>query len=163
LRLADNAYDANHGVALPIQAGSGSGHAFYLVNPAAQLFNATTNVNLSTDTIDLGYRHGFINNTAIVYDAGAFPAIRGLERGTVYYAIVDPAHPTQLQLAATPSGSAIDLTSAPAAPQHSVSAYSSVAKSTDFGPKEVSYYGGPTDNSIATSFGSGIIPSTGTA
>src|SRR5262249_17765495 len=146
LKLADSPTGANFGGAIGLSPGLGSGHTLYAVAPAAQPLNPTTNVNLTPDTTHLGYRHRLRTGDPIAYAAGGFAEIGGLTDRRVYYAIVDETKPTQLKLAATlddaKKGIAINLTSAPTAPQHTVRAVSFTTRSTDFGPGDVAYSGG---------------------
>ncbi|MCH5377745.1 MAG: hypothetical protein JJ992_27630, partial [Planctomycetes bacterium] len=67
----------------------------------------TQRVDVDTDTIDLPYAHGLETGDAVRYFNGGGENIGGLTSNQFYYVIkVDD---TALQLAATPTGSAIDL------------------------------------------------------
>src|SRR5262249_7686738 len=82
----------------------GSGAQIYTAMPAAAVQTFTpTSVDTTTNTIDLGYDHAFTTGEPLFYDNSGSPDtdIGGLQRGHVYYAIVDPSQPTKLRLAAS--------------------------------------------------------------
>jgi hypothetical protein len=103
----------------------GSGAQIYTALPAAN--RTTFTPTLSGNTLDLGYDHGFTTGEPIFYDnTGADSTdIGGLQRGHVYYAIVDPSQPTKLRLAASSADAtaivpvAVNLTSAGSGSGHS--------------------------------------------
>src|SRR5262249_53353683 len=65
----------------------GGGAQIYTAMPAADVQTFTPSVDTTTNTIDLGYAHGFTTGEPIFYDnSGAESTdIGGLERGHVYY------------------------------------------------------------------------------
>ena len=67
-----------------------------------------TDVDDSSNTIDLGFNPGFTDGEALVYNDASDKRIGGLVNGTTYYAIVNPASPTTLQLSATPKSGNTD-------------------------------------------------------
>ena len=67
-----------------------------------------TDVDETSNTIDLGFNPGFTDGEALVYNDASDQRIGGLTNGTTYYAIVNPASPTTLQLAATPKSGDVD-------------------------------------------------------
>jgi hypothetical protein len=77
------------------------GAKIYTSMPAADV--STFQPTLSGDTLDLGYDHGFTTGEPIFYDNSGDKStdIGGLQRGHVYYAIVDDSNPTKLRLAAS--------------------------------------------------------------
>ena len=64
-------------------------------------FDPAQSVDNVADTIDLGSTYGLSTGDVVLYDAGAGPAIGGLEDGRTYFAIVDSADPGKVRLAAT--------------------------------------------------------------
>jgi hypothetical protein len=54
---------------------------------------------LNSTTLDLGYAHGFITSTPLVYEPGTGTAMSGLSPGQTYFAIFDQTNPTRLKLA----------------------------------------------------------------
>jgi hypothetical protein len=82
--------------------------------PVPQYFDGSSSsaVNATTDTITLGYDHGFMTGQEVFYDSGADVNVGGLLTGVTYYAIV--TGPRTLKLARTRDdalkGTAIDLT-----------------------------------------------------
>ncbi len=71
-------------------------------------FTSGVTVTPATDTIDFGVAHGLSDNATILLSGSAAPG--GTAFDTVYYAIVTGAN--TIQLSETPSGSALDITSA---------------------------------------------------
>jgi hypothetical protein len=63
------------------------------------------------NSIDTALPHGLTNGQPVVYDDGGGSDVGGLQNGHLYYAVVDPSNPNQLQLSATSGGSPIALTS----------------------------------------------------
>lgn len=55
-------------------------------------------VDGTTDSLNLGYAHGFASGEAVVYDSGGGPEIDGLTDGGTYYVITIPGEPTLLKL-----------------------------------------------------------------
>ena len=54
---------------------------------------------LNSTTLDLGYAHGFITGTPLVYEPGTGTAMSGLSPNNTYFAIFDNNNPTRLKLA----------------------------------------------------------------
>ncbi|MEM6468238.1 MAG: hypothetical protein AAF802_01620 [Planctomycetota bacterium] len=90
-QLADTPAKATNGEALTLDPTKATGMVHRL--------RATTLDH--TNAIDLGYNHGFKTGDTLVYTNGRGQSIKGLAQGNLYYAIVDPASPTKLQLAVT--------------------------------------------------------------
>ena len=73
-------------------------------------------VDETTDTLNLGYAHGFATGDAVIYDSGGGPEINGLTDGGTYYVITVPGEPTLLKLSTTDTlDNVIDLDPATAA------------------------------------------------
>ncbi len=79
------------------------GAQIYTSMPAADVKTFTPTVDTTNNTIDLGYNPGFTTGEPIFYDNSGPPStdIGGLQRGHVYYAIVNPSQPTKIRLASS--------------------------------------------------------------
>ena len=76
-------------------------------------FDPASAVDSAGDTIDVGPDHGLETGDVVRYGANDGAAIGGLEHGTFYFVIFDPASPNEIRLARTyqdaRAGTAIDI------------------------------------------------------
>ena len=90
--IGDNAkVSGAGGGALTVKNGT------FTVVPLDTRFNPRTAVNAGTDTIDLGYAHGYSAGQRVLYDNAGATDIPGLTDGGTYYVI--PAGGTSVKLA----------------------------------------------------------------
>ena len=114
LQLDDSYADAISANPTPVTitgAGVGSNQHFDVVNAATQTFDGSQSSSNLQNVIDFGYDHGFTNGEEVVYNDDGGTHIGGLTSGHTYYAILNDATPTLLELSKTDGGSAINLTS----------------------------------------------------
>src|SRR6185503_6042256 len=76
-----------------------------------KLFNPSTAIDSSAETINLAYAHGFTTGDSVVYSSGGGDSIGGIGHGNIYYVIVVDATTIQLAETATAAdnGEEIDL------------------------------------------------------
>jgi hypothetical protein len=114
VKLAAGPSDALLGNAIPLTSGGNAAQTFTPVTLAPGDSFGPSGVITAGDvnTIVAATPVGFTNGETVVYDNGGGSDVGGLANGQLYYAVVDPTQPTRLQLAATPGGTPITLTSA---------------------------------------------------
>ncbi len=112
VELALTADDAVHGRAVDLLSGGElQGHTLTTASGTAFRFGSAA-VNTSLNNVTVGAGHGLTTAQAVVYHSRR--AVGGLDSATTYYAIVDPARPGLVKLAASAAdaaaGRALDLT-----------------------------------------------------
>ncbi|MFO0880817.1 MAG: hypothetical protein U0840_26095, partial [Gemmataceae bacterium] len=165
LRLADTLQAARAGQARTLTPGTGLNHNLQLAVTGTRTFNAVTQVDITQDTIDLGYAHGYVAGQAVVYQRGGFATIGNLVEGQVYYVIPVANEPTKIRLANTLAdaitSTARDLTSLPAAPTQTLQVVTLAGSTSPFGPSAVDFYSTQQD-SIAVTLGPDLLAAPGT-
>jgi len=96
-----------------IQAGGditiSAGHGEVPAPSADGTFNAATDVDINTETIDLGLKHGLLTGDTVTYDKKGGTVIGGLGHGRTYGVIVEDSD-SKLKLGTTFQTGAVDIT-----------------------------------------------------
>ena len=100
IQLAATLEDAEQGTFIPFQQ--------YPTLTGGSTSVPVSDVNETDGTITFDSNPGFTDGEALTYHAVAGQLIGGLTDGTTYYAIVNPASPDTLQLAATAPVGGVD-------------------------------------------------------
>jgi hypothetical protein len=115
IKLAATENDATSGNAITLTSnGTSLTQSFQTVNvgQSGPTFGASQVITSGqANSINTVLPTGYSSGQPVVYNDGGGTDIGGLVSGALYYAIVNPSNSSQIQLAATPGGPAITLTS----------------------------------------------------
>jgi hypothetical protein len=141
IKLAASRDDATAGRAINLTAnGSSPTQSIQAVNTgiSGPTFGPAEVVTSDqANSINTALPHGLTNGQAVVYNNGGSTGIDGLTNGHLYYAVVDPSNPNQLQLAPSSGGSALTLTSHGTSTSQSVQGATLGTPTSPFGPSSV--------------------------
>ncbi len=133
VELAASQSDATAGHTITLtSAGTGTSQK---LTPVSATFG-TAAVDTTNNTITIGSNNPFMLGQAVVYHNGGGTSIGGLKDGQTYYVIPDSSDFTKIQLAATPGGNVIALTSGGTSSTQSLSPAGGSSAVT-FGPSNV--------------------------